>query len=46
MSISQITANSIATSTITATKLAPGAALPTMTSNGTYYLTTDGTNAL
>ena len=32
--------------TITAAKLAPGAALPSQTSNATYYLTSDGTNAI
>lgn len=56
MPISQITASSIADGTviasdiadgtITAAKLAPGAALPSQTGNGTYYLTSDGSNAI
>jgi len=36
----------IADGSVTAAKLAAGAALPSQTSNGTYYLTTDGTNAI
>jgi hypothetical protein len=38
-------ANTIPAGSITASKLAVGAALPSQTGSGTYYLTTDGTNA-
>jgi hypothetical protein len=40
-----ITTAKIADANITAAKLATGAALPPQTSNGTYYLTTDGTTS-
>ena len=40
-----ITAGDVADGTITAVKLAPGAALPSQSGSGTYYLTTDGSNA-
>ena len=47
----QLQANSVTTAkiadgSVTAAKLATGAALPAPTSNSTYYLTSDGTNAV
>jgi len=41
-----VIAADVADGSITAAKLAPGAALPSQTSNATYYLTSDGTNAI
>ena len=41
-----ITTPKIADGSVTAAKLASGAALPSQTGNATFYLTTDGTNAL
>ena len=41
-----VTTPKIADGSVTAAKLASGAALPSQTGNATFYLTTDGTNAL
>ena len=41
-----ITSDKIANNAITSNKLAPGSALPPQTSNATYYLTTDGSEAI
>ena len=41
-----ITSDKIANNAITSNKLAPGSALPPQTGNATYYLTTDGSEAI